>query len=101
MNEEIKKFAKSLGFHLVSIIPSEPLKDDEKHLSEWIKNGYFADLKYMLNGDRANPEKILPRAKSMICLAMNYYQKADKKANVARYAWGKDYHVLIEKKLKN
>ena len=34
MNEEIKKFASKLGFHLVSIIPAEPTKEDEKYLND-------------------------------------------------------------------
>jgi len=105
MNEKIKNFAKSLGFHLVSIIPAERLLEDEKHLKEWIGNGYFADLEYMKKEffKRSDPVKILPKAKSMICLAMNYYQERKNKSEngqVARYAWGKDYHSVIEKKLK-
>jgi len=105
MNEEIKKFAKELGFHLVSIIPAEWLKEDEKYLTEWIKSGYSADLEYMKKefSKRADPKKSLPKAKSIICLAMNYYQERknnSKDAMVARYAWGKDYHGVIEKKLK-
>lgn len=104
---EIKQFAKSLGFHLVKVIPAYPLPAEKAHLSKWLKHGYSADLKYMQenSGKRANLREILPDAKSVICLGMNYYQPfpgniPDNAGKVARYAWGKDYHVVIEKKLK-
>lgn len=105
MNEEIKKYANSLGFHIVSITPAEPLKENEKYLYDWIQSGFSADLEYMKNdvSRRSDPSKSLPGAKTIICFAVNYYQpRGDKNEilKVARYAWGKDYHSVIEKKLK-
>lgn len=105
MDEDIKKFAKSLGFHLVSIVPAEGVKKDEKYLNDWIEHGFAADLEYMKRDvdRRADPSKSLSGAKSVICLAMNYYQDREddvQNGKVARYAWGKDYHSVIEKKLK-
>jgi epoxyqueuosine reductase len=105
MNEEIKKFAYKLGFHLVSIIPAEPTKEDGKYLNDWIDSGFAADLEYMKKdvSRRSDPSKSLPEAKSIICLGMNYYQKREDSSSdlkVARYAWGKDYHSVVEKKLK-
>lgn len=105
MNDSIKKFAKSLGFHLVSIVPAHCVLEDEKYFDKWIDGGFAADLDYMKKDPerRSNPEKSLPGAKSVICLAMNYYQNREentKRGKVARYAWGRDYHLVIEKKLK-
>jgi len=104
---QLKQFIKSLGFHLVRVIPIYPLPEEGKHLSGWLKNGYSADLEYMQNNSekRANLKEILPNAKSIICLGMNYYQSFYKNApenagKVARYAWGKDYHIVVEKRLK-
>lgn len=106
-NLKIESFARGLGFHLVSVMPPFPLKDDKKYFDDWIKNGYEADLDYMRNTaeERAEPEMLLPGVKSIICLAMNYYQPFTNKpkwkyGKVARYAWGKDYHNVIGKKLK-
>jgi epoxyqueuosine reductase len=47
---------------------------------------------------------VLPGAKSAIVLALNYFQgrrppTAATAARIARYAWGEDYHRIIEKKL--
>jgi epoxyqueuosine reductase len=55
---------------------------------------------------RCDPQKILPRARSMVVLALNYFQgnphAGDMPAaagRIARYAWGDDYHDLIANKL--
>ncbi|MBN1495018.1 tRNA epoxyqueuosine(34) reductase QueG [Candidatus Peregrinibacteria bacterium] len=107
----LRSYAKSLGFDIVRILPAINLKRDGRHLQTWLKKGLSADLGYMKNQPekRFTPAINLAGAKSIICLAMNYFQpmplkKADDKnknyGRVARYAWGRDYHKTIEKKLK-
>ena len=49
---------------------------------------------------RADIKKILPEAKSVISLGLNYYfagkySNEKNKGKVSRYAWGKDYHLII------
>ena len=51
---------------------------------------------------RSDPQLVLPGARSVIVLALNYWQGAEEsreKGRIARYAWGDDYHDLIEQKL--
>ncbi|MBD3156675.1 tRNA epoxyqueuosine(34) reductase QueG [Candidatus Peregrinibacteria bacterium] len=108
MDKHIKQYARSLGFHMVGISPATRLEREKEHLDAWLMKGYEADLAYMKkHADRRTDAcQSLPGAKSIICLAMNYYQKRgdqpgdEARAKVARYAWGKDYHIVIEKKLK-
>ncbi len=103
MNNEIKDFAKNLGFDLVKIIEAKQLPEAKKKIENWINSGFEGDMKYMKKEPekRSDPQKILSGARSIICLAMNYYQKgADSNYKVARYAFGKDYHKVIDKKLK-
>ncbi len=57
---------------------------------------------------RVDPQQVLPGAKSVVVLALNYWQgarppqrvDAPVEGRVARYAWGDDYHDLIEEKLR-
>jgi len=107
LSEQIKDFAYSLGFNIVKIIPAEPSKKDGEYFEKWLDKGFAGDLDYMKKNPekRFNPQEILPEAKSIICLAVNYYQDLpspdqSKSGRIARYAWGKDYHSVIEKKLK-
>jgi epoxyqueuosine reductase len=53
---------------------------------------------------RKDVKEILPTAKSIISLALNYYtpethSNENDKGKVSRYAWGKDYHLVIWQKL--
>ncbi len=55
---------------------------------------------------RRDPRELVPEARSIIVLALNYYQPDPEPATdgaargtIARYAWGDDYHDIIERKL--
>jgi len=105
MRQQIENFAKSLGFDLVGFSPA---KIEDKYLNafdKWIKNGNEADMAYMRKIDeRRDLTKILEGAKSVVVLGMNYYREqgevAEGEGKVARYAYGRDYHKIIKKKLK-
>lgn len=103
MIKEIKNYAKELGFDLFKIIPASQLDGEAVHLKNWLSEHFEGDMKYMEKEPekRTNPQKILPGAQSIICLGINYYQESnDNNFKVARYAFGMDYHKVIEKKLK-
>ena len=56
------------------------------------------------NADRrTNPDLVLPGARSVIVLGMNYWNRESiphpAAGRIARYAWGDDYHDVIEPKL--
>jgi len=51
---------------------------------------------------RIDPRKLVPGAKSVITLLLNYYPKEQQQPDaplIAKYAWGKDYHDVIRAKL--
>ncbi|MBL4694634.1 DUF1730 domain-containing protein [Candidatus Gracilibacteria bacterium] len=105
MRQQITDFAKSLGFDLVGFSPA---KIDERYLQafdEWLANNHEADMSYMQKvQQRRDLTEILPNAKSVIVLATNYHNEQSplKKdhGRVARYAFGRDYHKIISKRLK-
>src|SRR5262245_2009546 len=75
----------------------------------WLRNEAHGEMNYMERGEekRCDPHKILPGARTMIVLGMNYFQGEWKAVGtpaatgrIARYAWGDDYHDLIQRKLK-
>ena len=52
---------------------------------------------------RVDPRKLVPNAKSVITLLLNYYPNESQDINspkIAKYAWGMDYHYVIKEKLK-
>src|SRR5512135_3929535 len=106
-NEIVIEKAKGLGFELAGFAKAETLNAEAAHLEEWIKRGYHGQMKYMeRNSDkRKDIKKVFPEVKSVISLAMNYYTP-DKhnpekdEGKISRYAWGKDYHLIIQDKLR-
>ena len=107
--EKIKRFAlQDAHFDLVGVSFAALPDIHEKSLLRWLQNGFAGSMQYMQREPerRAHPEKVLPSAKSVISLAVNYFHPEDDKpaegvqGKIAKYAYGQDYHQVIEKKLK-
>ena len=101
-NEIVIEKAKAIGFDLVGFAKAELLKSESEKLEEWLMRGYQAGMSYMERNQkkRIDVSQILPEAKSIISLAVNYYTDHQYTNNpaygkVSRYAWGKDYHLII------
>lgn len=106
-NETIETLAKNLGFDLVGFAKVELLDDEVNKLKEWLNLNLNSGMKYMeQNVDkRKNVKLILKKAKSVISLGLNYYTdykytNDDNFGKVSRYAFGKDYHLIIWEKLE-
>lgn len=101
----IKEKAKELGFDACGIARASAMQDHHHRLSQWLSKGYQAQMSYMeKNLDRrTDPRLLVPGAKSVIVLAMNYFHDNAQPGNafykVARYAWGRDYHQVIKHRL--
>ncbi|MCU7493555.1 MAG: tRNA epoxyqueuosine(34) reductase QueG [Ignavibacteria bacterium] len=105
-NEIVLDIAKNTGFDLVGFAQADELVEETGKLGEWLKNGYQAGMAYMERNleKRRDVRNILPGAKSVISLALNYYTDEKhsgdpQKGKVSRYAWGTDYHYIIWEKL--
>jgi len=106
LTAKVKEQAGRLGFHAVGVIRVEPLKDEERRYLKWIEDSMSADMAYLQRQPtlRARPNELVPTARSLISLAVNYYsgefdQVKPGEGRVARYAWGRDYHEVILPKL--
>ncbi len=74
----------------------------------WLDAGNAGEMARWLErgrDKRADPDLVLPGARSVVVLAVNYWQGAiqqpDGTGRVARYAWGEDYHETIGEKLRD
>jgi epoxyqueuosine reductase len=104
----IKQQAKQLGFDLVGIAPAAPSAYRE-YLRQWLDDGQHGTMKWLQGrfDERTDVTKYMPGAKSVICVAMNYFAPLDElpeqdrsnHGRIARYALGEDYHELIKNKL--
>lgn len=101
----VRQFASNLGFTHCGIATAKRLDADAKRLEQWLNKGYHGHMKYMENHFemRIDPSQLVPGAKSVITLLLNYFPEEQQTAGapkVARYAFGKDYHDIIRKKLR-
>ncbi|NIR50822.1 tRNA epoxyqueuosine(34) reductase QueG [candidate division KSB1 bacterium] len=108
LTRKIKEQAHELGFDLVGIAPVEPVPELSFY-KEWVEAGYAGKMAYLTRNieKRTDVTKVVPTARSVIACAMIYATdhplstEADnpKQGWISRYAWGDDYHDILEKKL--
>lgn len=101
----IKKWVNQLGFDYCGIAKAVQLDDEAFKLERWLNNGFHGKMHYMENHFdlRINPQKLVPGAKSVITLLINYYpdnHQSNDSHKISKYAYGEDYHTVIKKKLK-
>jgi len=103
----LKKKAADLGFDFCGVAPAGQVSEkDESALKEWLSKGYHGKMTYMEQHleKRLNPFVLVPGAKSVISVLLNYLppttQKHADAPKVSKYALGKDYHIVIKRKLK-
>src|SRR6266480_1011335 len=104
LKDGLVAFAREIGFDSCRVAAcSAPAHT--KEFREWLRQGEHGEMDYMRRGEekRCEPEKILPGTRSIIVLALNYFQAveagvspasnriaADTAAatgRIARYAW--------------
>jgi epoxyqueuosine reductase len=104
----IKREAAACGFDLCGV--TAPAAFPElRFLREWLDRGYAGEMAYMERTAerRSDVRHVLPSARSVIALGTIYNverpystENADPtRAAIARYAWGDDYHVVIQERL--
>ncbi|MEP7279732.1 MAG: tRNA epoxyqueuosine(34) reductase QueG [Bacteroidota bacterium] len=94
----------ALGFNYCGIAKATRLNEDARKLENWLTKGYQGTMQYMENhfDMRVDPTRLVPGAKSVITLLLNYFPPKTQQPDlpkIAKYAYGKDYHEVIRNKL--
>jgi len=106
-SHQIKEKAIELGFSACGISAVRCLDEERDRLQDWLSRGMNASMTYMANHFemRLDPGKIEVGAKSVISVLINYYptqKQTDPDApKISKYAYGKDYHLVVKEKLNN
>jgi len=106
LSTDLKKTAQAQGFEPVGIarIPgSDRLQLRTSSLQRWLHAGHQADMGWMAAPRRQNAEHLLEGVTSVLAVGLNYYVDAQQKPeslSIARYAWGRDYHKVIDQRLR-
>ncbi|HLP13569.1 MAG TPA: tRNA epoxyqueuosine(34) reductase QueG, partial [Flavobacteriales bacterium] len=101
----IKSKSLQHGFSYCGISKAGFLEEEAPRLEKWLKQNMHGKMQYMENyfDKRLDPTLLVPGAKSVISLLLNYYteqKQTDKSApKISTYAYGQDYHTVIKNKL--
>ena len=104
----IRDAAERLGFDLCGIAPARVPTEDRKRYLWWLEEDFHGEMKYMERRERQDIRLLLPSVRSVICAAMVYnspyplsVECADPDRGwISRYAWGEDYHFVLEERLR-
>jgi epoxyqueuosine reductase len=106
LTDRIKAKALELGFCEVGVTSAERLEPEASRLAQWLASGYHGTMDWMARNfeKRIDPRNILPEARSVVVTAMNYFTDVSHTndpgvGKVSRYAWGDDYHVIVQGRL--
>lgn len=102
--------ALALGFADVGITAADAVPQAGARLRAWLADGCHGDMIWMeaRADERASPRGLWPEVKSVIMLGTNYAPPLDPlrlagvgdTGVISVYAWNRDYHDLIKKRLK-
>ncbi len=101
----IKRLAGKLGFAYCGISRAGFLETEASRLDLWLRQNMHGNMAYMANNFdmRVDPRRLMPEARSVLSLMCNYYPQPTpapkSKFIISKYAYGRDYHRVISKKL--
>ena len=104
--DTLKQQARQLGFAAVGIASaagSARLRLRTAALERWLAAGHQADMAWMADPRRQAVEALLPGVRSVVAVGLPYWVEAERapgSLKVARYGWGRDYHRVIDGRLR-
>ncbi|MFB0946639.1 MAG: tRNA epoxyqueuosine(34) reductase QueG [Spirosomataceae bacterium] len=106
-SNKIKSKATELGFDFCGISKAGFLEEEAPRLETWLNQNHNGEMAWMANhfDKRLDPTKLVPGAKSVISVMLNYYPEkrlpeGEDDLKISKYAYGKDYHFVMKDKLK-
>jgi epoxyqueuosine reductase len=108
LTHRIKAQGTALGFDLVGISPVEA-PPHAASFADWLRRGFHGEMGYMARtaGRRLRPAEYLAWARSVVSVALTYNTPYGRdgaadglRGWISRYAWGADYHEVMQEKLE-
>ncbi|MGE3538065.1 MAG: tRNA epoxyqueuosine(34) reductase QueG [Candidatus Tectimicrobiota bacterium] len=108
LTQQIKTYALSLGFDVVGVAPVHD-SPELAFVERWLEAGYAGEMHYLVRNQarRRDLQQVVPGVQSVVVCGLNYdtdvpYSTAHtdpERGWIARYAWGVDYHRVLQEKL--
>ena len=105
--EHLRTRARELGFTRVRFTPIPETGPGIVHYDDFLARGHHASMRWMERGRgaRADPSGLVPAGISAVALGIEYggprpVDPGGLTGRVARYAWGRDYHNVVGKRVR-
>ncbi|MCP9917084.1 tRNA epoxyqueuosine(34) reductase QueG [Cyanobium sp. ATX 6F1] len=104
--QRLKQEAKALGFDPVGIaaVPGGAnLRLRTAALERWLQAGHQGSMGWMADPRRTRVEGLLEGVRSLVAVGLSYHVAAGRAPGslaIARYGWGRDYHRVIDGRLR-
>lgn len=105
LTQRIKTKAFELGFLNIKIAKAEQMETEARELESWLLEGKHGTMTFLEDhfDKRTDPRKLVPGAKSVMSLSYNYFTEKEQEdpqaPKISKYAYGRDYHKVVKKKL--
>jgi epoxyqueuosine reductase len=109
LTRSVRERALALGLTRVGVAPAAAWPEG-RGLLEWLARGRAGTMSWLARSadKRADVRRFFPEARAVLCAALSYHTdrplstdpRAAGRGWIARYAWGRDYHRVLEKKLR-
>ena len=102
----LKQQAQVLGFAPVGLAAAEHdqrMQLRTAALQRWLAAGHHASMDWMADPRREAVQRLLPGVRSLLAVGLNYNVAATRRPGrpaIARYGWGRDYHRVIDGRLR-
>lgn len=106
--EGLRGRGRELGFAAVGVAAAGPFPDDEAVLRRRRELGWETPFEEADLARRVDPRQLLPGVRAIVVVALAYHhpdpgrapESAGPRGVVSRYAWGRDYHQVLEERLQ-
>ena len=111
LTAQVKRAARDAGFDFVGVAAPDDFADAERATIDRIRSGLMDGLPWFHEARvkrGARPAKLLPGVRSILALGLSYHTPDPTpppgdgalRGRVSRYAWGRDYHRVMERRAK-
>ena len=108
LKERIRNEARSLGFDAIGFARAGESRHAQR-LRAWLQAGRHGTMGWIARNPerRSDPRAVLSGARTVVSVSLPYYRGdwpvahpgAPPRGHIARYAWGRDYHKRIRRRL--
>jgi epoxyqueuosine reductase len=109
LKSNVQYIAEQLGFGDCRVAKVHGEAPHAEAYRQWVDDGLYGEMAWMARNidRRCDPREVLPGVRSIIVVGLNYFQGTEPESStdgargrIARYAWGDDYHELMDSKLR-